>query len=83
MLKLPGKKISCDLRLMIQFVPRSKPKPSPFKKTSQLMLYCEIIAVCSDIHAKQRNTPCGREGRPFLRQNLAVGRETTGLQTIN
>ena len=29
-------------------------------KTSQLMLYREIIAVCSQIHAKHTNTLCGQ-----------------------
>ena len=29
-------------------------------KTSQLMLYREIIAVCSEIHTKHINTPCGQ-----------------------
>jgi hypothetical protein len=29
-------------------------------KTSQLMLYREIIAVCSQIHTKHINTLCGR-----------------------
>ena len=29
-------------------------------KTSQLMLYTEIIAVCSQIHTKQINTLCGQ-----------------------
>jgi hypothetical protein len=31
----------------------------PVIKTSQLMLYREIIAVCSQIHTKQINTPWG------------------------
>jgi hypothetical protein len=30
-----------------------------FIKTSQLMLYREIIAVCSQIHTKHINTLCG------------------------
>ena len=30
-------------------------------KTSQLMLYREIIAVCSEIHTKHINTVCGQE----------------------
>jgi len=30
-------------------------------KTSQLMLYKEIIAVCSEIHTKHINTVCGAE----------------------
>jgi hypothetical protein len=29
-------------------------------KISQLMLYCEIIAVCSQIHTKHINTLCGQ-----------------------
>jgi len=29
-------------------------------KTSQLMLYREIIAVCSQIHTKQINKVCGQ-----------------------
>ena len=29
-------------------------------KTSQLMLYREIIAVCSEIHTKHINTVCGQ-----------------------
>jgi hypothetical protein len=29
-------------------------------KTSQLMLYREIIAVCSEIHTKHINTLCGQ-----------------------
>jgi len=31
-----------------------------YKKTSQLMLYREIIAVCSEIHTKHINTLCGQ-----------------------
>ena len=35
--------------------------PSPlYKPTSQLMLYSEIIAVCSQIHTKHINTLCGQ-----------------------
>ena len=30
-------------------------------KTSQLMLYREIMAVCSEIHTKQINTLCGQK----------------------
>jgi hypothetical protein len=29
-------------------------------KTNQLMLYREIIAVCSEIHRKHINTLCGK-----------------------
>jgi hypothetical protein len=42
-----------------QSVPRSKLSPSVIQ-TSQLMLYREIIAVCSQIHTKHINTLCGQ-----------------------
>jgi len=44
-------------------------RPSPYRavntlrfgyKTSQLMLYREIIAVCSEINTKHINTVCGQ-----------------------
>jgi len=46
----------CDLK--IQSVPRSKHSASVIK-TVNLMLYREIIAVCSEIHAKHINALCG------------------------
>jgi len=49
------------LYLKTQFVPRSKHTPSRLKKTSRLMLYREIIAVCSEIHTKHINTLCGQK----------------------
>ena len=42
-----------------QSVPRSKHSVSVIQ-TSQLMLYREIIAVCSQIHTKHLNTLCGQ-----------------------
>jgi len=39
-------------------------------KTSQLMLYREIIAVCSQIHTKHINTLCG-QNTEFL--NVTAG----------
>ena len=42
-----------------QSVPRSKHSVSVIQ-TSQLMLYREIIAVCSEIHTKHINTLCGQ-----------------------
>ena len=41
--------------LKIQFVPRSKHSLLRFKKNGKLKLYREIIAVCSEIHAKHIN----------------------------
>jgi hypothetical protein len=40
-------------------VPRGKHSVSVIK-TSQLMLYREIIAVCSQIHTKHVNALCGQ-----------------------
>jgi len=48
----------------IHSVPRSKHAVSVIK-TSQLMLYREIIAVCPEIHTKHRNTLCGHNVELF------------------
>jgi len=40
-------------------------------QTSQLMLYREIIAVCSEIHTKHINTVCGQNVE-LLNVKLAV-----------
>ena len=47
-------------------------------KTSQLMLYREIMAVCSEIHTKHINTLCGQNVE-LLNVKLAVYIVTTGL----
>ena len=47
-------------------------------KTSQLMLYREIIAVCSQIHTKHINTLCGQNVE-LLNVKLVVRILTTGL----
>ena len=41
--------------LKTQFVPRTKHTLLRFFKTNKLMLYREIIAVCSEIHTKHIN----------------------------
>ena len=53
------------LYLKIQSIPRSKHSVSVIK-TSQLMLYREIIAVCSQIHTKHINTLCGQNVELFI-----------------
>ena len=45
----------------MQSVPRSKHTAS-IRKTSQLMLYREIITLCSQIHSKRINTVCRQKG---------------------
>ena len=47
-------------------------------QTGQLMLYGEIIAVCSQIHTKHINTLCGQNVE-LLNVKLAVHIVTTGL----
>ena len=47
-------------------------------KTIQLMLYREIMAVCSEIHTKYINTVCGQNVE-LLNVKLAVHIVTTGL----
>jgi len=47
-------------------------------QTSQLMLYREIITVCSEIHTKHINTLCGQNVE-LLNFKLAVHTVTTGL----
>ena len=63
--------------IKIQSVPRSKHTASVIK-TSQLMLYREIIAVCSEIHTKHINTLCGQNVE-LLNVKLVVQVVTTGL----
>ena len=62
----------------IQSVPRSKHSVSVIK-TSQLMLYREIIAVCSEIHTKPINTLCGQNVELLNDKNLVVRIVTTRL----
>ena len=50
-------------------------------KTSQLMLYREIMAVCSEIHTKHINALCGQNVE-LLNVKLSVHIVTTGLQRV-
>jgi hypothetical protein len=68
---------SVELYWRIQLVPRRKRYVS-VTQTSQLMLYREIIAVCSEIHTKHINTLCGQKVES-VDVILAVHIMTTGL----
>jgi hypothetical protein len=68
-----------DLYIDIQSVPRGKHIPSPLLKTSQLMLYREIIAVYSEIRKNHRNTLFRRD---FWMLNLALHEVITGPQRV-
>jgi hypothetical protein len=50
-------------------------------KTSHLMLYREIMAVCSEIHTKHVNTLCGQNVELF-NVKLVIHMVTTGLQSV-
>jgi len=50
-------------------------------KTSQLMMYREIIAVCSEIHTKHINTVCGQNVQ-LLNVKLVLHIVTTGLSRV-
>jgi hypothetical protein len=52
------------------------------KTTSQLMLYTEIIAICSHNHTKHINTLCGQNVE-LLNVGLVVHIVTTGHRRIN
>ena len=65
------------LQVNIQSVPRSKHSVSVIK-ISQLMLYREIIAVCSEIHTKHINTVCGQNVE-LLNVKLVVHIVSAGL----
>ena len=67
--------------IKIQSVPRSK-HPVSVIQTSQLMLYREIIAVCSEIHTKHINSLCGQNVE-LLNVKLVVHIVTTGYERIN
>ena len=65
------------MHMKTQSVPRSKHTVSVIQ-TGQLMLYREIIVVCSEIHTKHINTLCGQNVE-LLNVKLAVHIATTGL----
>ena len=65
------------MHMKTQSVPRSKHTVSVIQ-TGQLMLYREIIVVCSEIHTKHINTLCGQNVE-LLNVKLAVHIVTTGL----
>jgi hypothetical protein len=63
--------------LKFQSVPRSKHTVSVIK-SSLLMLYKELIAVCSEIHKKHINIQCGQNVE-LLNVKLAVHIVNIGL----
>ena len=56
-----------ELYIKTQPVPPSKHNSVSVIKTGQLMLYREIIAVCSQIHTKHINTLCGQNVELYIK----------------
>ena len=79
---LCGQKVELlNVKLAVHIVTTGLRRVQSVTKTSQLMLYREIIAVCSQIHTKHINTVCGRNVE-LLNVKLAVHIVTTGLQRV-
>ena len=67
-----------NVKLVVHIVTTGLQRVKSVTKTSQLMLYREIIAVCSEIHTKHINTLCGQNVE-FVNIKLGVHKVTTGL----
>ena len=70
-----------NVKLAVHIVTTGLQRVKSLIKNSQLMLYREIIAVCSQIHTKHINTVCGQNVE-LLNVKLAVHIVTTGLQRV-
>ena len=67
-----------NVKLAVHIVTTGLQRVKYVIKTSQLMLYREIMAVFSEIHTKHINTLCGQNVE-LLNVKLAVHIVTTGL----
>src|SRR5215475_10580908 len=67
-----------NVKLAVHIVTTGLYRVKSVIKTSQLMLYREIMAVCSEIHTKHINTLCGQNVE-LLNVKLVVHIVTTGL----
>jgi len=67
-----------NVKLVVHIVTTGLWRDKSVIKTSQLMLYREIMAVCSQIHTKHINTVC-EQNVELLNVKLVVYIVTTGL----
>ena len=67
-----------NVKLAVHIVTTGLQRVVSLIKTSQLMLYREIVAVCSQIHTKHINTLCGQNVQ-LLNIKLAVHIATSRL----
>jgi len=67
-----------NVKLVVHIVTTGLWRVKSVIKTSQLMLYREIMAVCSQIHTKHINTVC-EQNVELLNVKLVVYIVTTGL----
>jgi len=68
-----------NVKLAVHIVTTGLQRVISVIKTSQLMLYRKIIAVCSQIHTKHINTLCGQNVE-LLNVKLVVHIVTTGVK---
>jgi len=70
-----------NVKLVVHIVTTGLQRFKSVIKTSQLVLYREIIAVCSQIYTKHINTLCEQYAE-LLNVKLVVHIVTTGLQMV-
>jgi len=70
-----------NVKLAVHIVTTGLQRVKSVIRTGQLMLYREIMAVCSEIHTKHINTLCGQNVE-LLNVKPAVHIVTTGLQRV-
>ena len=70
-----------NVELKIQFLPRRKHSASVIK-TDKLLLYREIIAVCSHIHTRHINRLRGAERRIIYKDTVRTAQKTLSALVI-
>ena len=68
-----------NVKLVVHIVTTELQRVKSLIKTNQLILYRELMAVCSEIHTKHINTLCGQNVE-LLNVKLVVHIVTTELQ---
>jgi len=69
------------IKMAVHTVTTGPQRVKSVTKTSQLMLYSEITAVCSEIRTEHINALCGLN-EELLKFKMAVHSVTTGLQRV-
>ena len=70
-----------NVKLVVHIVTTELQRVKSLIKTNQLILYRELMAVCSEIHTKHINTLCGQNVE-LLNVKLVVHIVTSELQRV-